>query len=103
MQHTLQIVGDPPEALKTARLDNITLVPASLLPLKSTYKTIANNLPRGSVLCVSGTPRQRTIVESVRRYFKVHGRTVITMPLERITRTIPKPARIQPENVRRAL
>jgi len=45
MQHTLQVVGEPPEALQKARLDNIALVPASLLPLKSTYKRIANNLP----------------------------------------------------------
>lgn len=99
MQHTLHVVGDPPEALKKARLDNIALVPASLLPLKSTYKTIANNLPRGSVLCVPATHRQRTIVESVRQYFKEHGRTVITLPLERITRTMPKPAKTQPENL----
>lgn len=99
MQHTLQVVGEPPEALKKARLDNIALVPASLLPLKNTYRTIANNLPRGSVLCVPATHRQRTIVESVKRYFKDHGRTVITMPLERITRKIPQPARTQPENL----
>jgi hypothetical protein len=103
MQHTLQVIGEPPEALQTARLDNIALVPASLLPLKSTYKTIANNLPRGSVLCVPATHRQRTIIASVTQYFRDHGHTVITMPLERITRTMPKPARVQPENVRLAL
>jgi hypothetical protein len=28
MQHTLHVVGEPPEALKKARLDNIALVPA---------------------------------------------------------------------------
>src|SRR5215472_158745 len=99
MQHTLHVVGEPPEALKKARLDNIALVPASLLPLKSTYKTIANNLPRGSVLCVPGTPRQRTIMATVTQYFKNQGHMVLTMPLERITRTMPRPVRIQPENL----
>jgi hypothetical protein len=103
MQHTLHVVGEPPDALKKARLDNIALVPASLLPMKSTYKSIANNLPRGSVLCVPGTPRQRTIVASVTQYFRDHGRFCLTMPLERITRTMPKPARVQQENLRLAL
>lgn len=99
MQHTLHVVGKPPEALKKARLDNIALVPASLLPLKSTYKSIANNLPRGSVLCVPGTHKQRTIIESVTKYFRDHGHAVITMPLEKITRSIPQPARATPENL----
>jgi hypothetical protein len=96
-------VGEPPEALKKARLDNIALVPASLLPLKNTYKSIANNLPRGSVLCVPATHRQRTIIESVTRYFRDHGHTAITVPLERITHQMPKPVRVQPENLRLAL
>ena len=93
MQNTLHVVGEPPEILRKARLDNIALVPASLLPLKSTYKSIANNLPTGSVLCVPGTQTQRTIIESVTQYFRDHGHTVITMPLEKITRKMPKPAK----------
>src|SRR6266702_2774423 len=92
MQNTLHVVGEPPEVLKKARLDNIALVPASLLPLRSTYKTIANNLPRGSVLCVPGTHTQRTIIASVTQYFRNHGHAVLTIPLEKITRTIPQPA-----------
>src|SRR5437867_2075922 len=85
MQHTLHIVGEPPEILRKARLDNIALVPASLLPLKSTYKSIANNLPTGSVLCVPGTPKQHTIMATVTQYFKDHGHAVFTIPLEKIT------------------
>lgn len=99
MQNTLHVVGEPPEILRKARLDNIALVPASLLPLKGTYKTIANNLPRGSVLCVPGTQTQRTIIESVTQYFKEHGHTVITVPIEKITRNMPQPARATPENL----
>jgi hypothetical protein len=53
MKHTLPYgVGEPPARLKKARLDNIALVPASLLPLKGTYQPLANRLPTGSVLCV---------------------------------------------------
>ena len=100
MNDTLHVVGEPPEALKKARLDDIALVPASLLPLKSTYKSIANNLPRGSVLCVPATHKQRTIIKSVTQYFRDHGHTAITVPLERITHQMPKPAGAKPENLR---
>ncbi|SRR6266487_730062 len=93
------VVGEPPHALQHARLDNIALVPASLLPLKGTYQPLANQLPRGSVLCVPGTQRQRTIMATITQFFKEHGHTVITMPLENITRRISKPARPQPENL----
>ena len=93
------VVGEPPHALQHARLDNIALVPASLLPLKGTYQPLANKLPRGSVLCVPGTQRQRTIMATVTQFFKDHGHTVITMPLERITRNMEKIPRPQAENL----
>jgi hypothetical protein len=71
------VVGEPPQALQHARLDNIALVPASLLPLKGTYQPIANKLPTGSVLCVPGTQKQRTIMATVTKFFKDHGHIVI--------------------------
>ena len=97
------VVGEPPHALQHARLDNIALVPASLLPLKGTYQPIANTLPTGSVLCVPGTPKQRTIMATVTKFFTDHGHTVITMPLENITRTIKKTPRQQAGNLQLAL
>jgi hypothetical protein len=93
------VVGEPPRILQKDRLDNIALVPASLLPLKGTYQPLANRLPTGSVLCVPGTQKQRTIMATVTRFFKDHGHTVITMPIEDITRQLPRPARPQPENL----
>lgn len=39
-----------PAPLRRARLDNVALVPASLLPYKKQYQEIANRLPRGSTL-----------------------------------------------------
>ncbi len=87
------LLGNPPDALKRARLDNIALVPASLLPLKGTYQEVANRLPTGSVLCVPGTQKQRTIMATVTKYFTDHGHTVITMPIEKLQKrpTRPKP------------
>ena len=100
MRKTLGVVfGEPPQPLQHARLDNIALVPASLLPLKGTYQPLANKLPTGSVLCVPGTQKQRTIMATVTKFFKDHGHTDITMPLERITRKVPKSARSKPENL----
>jgi hypothetical protein len=96
-------ITEPPARLKKARLDNIALVPASLLPLKGTYQPIANQLPTGSVLCVPGTQKQRTIMATITKFFKDHGHTVITMPVENITRTIKKTPRPQAENLRLAI
>jgi hypothetical protein len=56
MKHTYlpYQITEPPARLKKATLDNIALVPASLLPLKGTYQHVANSYPTGSVLCVPG-------------------------------------------------
>src|SRR6266480_3117002 len=103
MNNTLGVVvGEPPHALQHARLDNIALVPASLLPLKDRYQPLANQLPKGSVLCVPGTQKQRTIMATVTKFFTDHGHFCFTMPLENITRQLPRPARPQPENVQLA-
>lgn len=75
--------SDPPTRLKKAWLDNITLVPASRLPFKGSYQQEANRLPMGSVLCVSGTPRQQHILTQVTQFFKTHGRRVFILPRER--------------------
>src|SRR2546428_13782372 len=100
MRKTLGVVvGEPPHALQHARLDNIALVPASLLPLKGTYQPIANQLPRGSVLCVPGTQNQRTIMATVTKFFKDHGHFCLTMPLDKISGTMKKAARPKTENL----
>src|SRR5947209_12586379 len=82
--------SEPPQALKKARLDNIALVPASLLFQKDTYQPIANTLPTGSVLCVPQTQRQKTILTHVAMYFKDRGHNVITLPIERIVKRMKK-------------
>ena len=75
---------NPPKALLKARLDNIAIVPASMLPLKSLWQTAANTLPQGGVLlCHSqGNPRQRKLLERVEETFRAHGHAVRNLPIE---------------------
>src|SRR2546421_9340584 len=90
---------EPPAILKKVRLDNIALVPASLLPLKETYMSLANTYPTGSVLCIQGTQHQQKIMEKVTSFFRDHGRSVITMPIEKISGTMKKTPRPQANNL----
>src|SRR5437763_16368521 len=41
---------NPPQALLKARMDNIAIVPASMLPLTQIVKEKVNTLPKGGVL-----------------------------------------------------
>jgi len=72
----------PPKAVRRARLDNIALVPASLLPKKGKYQTIANNLPgQGVLLCqIDNTERIIHILERVAAFFRHKGHVVKTLP-----------------------
>jgi hypothetical protein len=74
----------PPQALLNARLDNIAIVPASLLGLKALWQTAANTLPQGGVLlCHSEkNPRQRKILERVGETFRQQGHAVMNLPIE---------------------
>lgn len=72
----------PPKALRKAKLDNIALVPASLLFQKGKYQTIANNLPReGVLICQADKKEQITrILEHVATFFRQNGHFVKTLP-----------------------
>jgi hypothetical protein len=76
----------PPKALarKTTRLDNIALVPASLLPYKEAWQQIANRMPAGSVLvCVPTTEgRQKETFLSVARSLRDKGMSVRAVAAE---------------------
>jgi hypothetical protein len=81
-------ITHPPKALRNARLDNIAIVPASLLPLKEIWQTQANNLPERGVLLYHSQKnmRQRKILASVAAVFKEHGHPVMNLPLEQLRR-----------------
>jgi hypothetical protein len=75
-------IGKPPRAIRKAKLDNIALVPASLLPRKGTYQTIANNLPGQGVLICQTEKKERIsrILERVAQYFRQNGHFVRMLP-----------------------
>jgi hypothetical protein len=68
--------------VRRARLDNIALVPASLLPRKDKYQTIANNLPKGGVLICQTEQKYRisAILENVAAFFRQNGHFVKSLP-----------------------
>jgi hypothetical protein len=72
----------PPRAIRKAKLDNIALVPASLLHRKGKYQTIANNLPgQGVLLCqIEKKERIGHILDSVAAFFQLKGHFVKTLP-----------------------
>jgi hypothetical protein len=76
----------PPKALLKAKLDNIAIVPASMLPLKTTWQKTANRLPkRGVLLCHSRkNARQRKLLERVEEVFKRLGYAVMNLPIEQV-------------------
>jgi hypothetical protein len=76
----------PPKALRSAKLDNIAIVPASMLPLKGTIQPLLNNLPHGAVfLChVAENVKQKRVLERAGEVFKQHGHAVTNMPMEHV-------------------
>jgi hypothetical protein len=77
---------NPPQAILNARLDNIAIVPASLLGLKALWQTAANTLPKGGVLlCHSQqNTRQRKLLERVGETFREQGHAVMNLPVEQV-------------------
>lgn len=80
-------LSPPPEDLRRpgVRLDNLTIVPASLLPHQASYQAYANRLPRGQVLIIAPRfgPRSRQAVAKVAASLERSGRRVRTLPVER--------------------
>jgi hypothetical protein len=82
---------NPPKALLKARLDNIAIVPASLLPLTKIVKEKVNTLPKGGVFlcCAKENSRQRKILERVEETFREHGHAVKSMSVREVYKSIP--------------
>ena len=80
---------NPPKALLNARMDNIAIVPASMLPLTKTLKEKVNTLPKGGVfLCYAQeNTRQRKILERVGETFREHGHAVRSMSVGEVYKT----------------
>ena len=74
----------PPKALLKAKLDNIAIVPASMLAFQNTIQHIRNSLPQGAVfLCyIKENARQRKVLEQVEAVLKQHGHAVRSLSME---------------------
>jgi len=67
-------------------MDNIAIVPASMLGLRALWQTTANTLPQGGVLlCHSQqNTRQRKLLERIGETFRQQGHTVMNLPVEQV-------------------
>jgi hypothetical protein len=82
---------NPPQALLKARMDNIAIVPASMLPLTKIVKEKVNTLPKGGVfLCYAQeNSRQKKILERVEETFREHGHVVRSLSMREVYRNTP--------------
>jgi hypothetical protein len=80
----------PPKALLKARMDNIAIVPASMLPLTQALKGKVNTLPKGGVfLCYAKeNSRQRKVLERVGETFREHGHVVRSLSMSEVNKAI---------------
>jgi hypothetical protein len=69
-----------------ASLDNIAIVPASMLESKENLKEQVKKLPRGEVfLChMQENTKQRKVLERVKAIFRRLGYAVTLLPMERV-------------------
>jgi len=81
----------PPKALLKAKLDNIAIVPASMLPFQKTLQRLINTLPQGAVfLChAEENTRQRKLLERVEETFRQQGHAVRSMSVEQVYKNTP--------------
>jgi len=72
---------NPSQTLLKAKLENIVIVPASILTLKDTLQELVHSLPQGAVfLChAAENTRQRKLLERVEETFREQGHTVMNL------------------------
>ena len=72
-------------------MDNIAIVPASMLPLTKIVKEKVNTLPKGGgLLCYAQeNSRQRKILERVEETFREQGHAVKSMSVGEVYKTTP--------------
>ena len=75
-------LSPPPRALRRAKLDNLALLPASLLPFRNEYQAIANRQPPGTTLVVlpESDSRPRRTLQLVATRLRDKGQSVRIIP-----------------------
>jgi hypothetical protein len=82
--------ASPPRALRRATLDNLALVPASMLPYKEEYQAVANHQPPGTTLIVlPSSGRQRAALEGVVSGLRAKGQRVTTVSVQQFNHQQP--------------
>jgi hypothetical protein len=81
----------PPQVLLNARLDNIAIVPASMLPFQKTLQELIHALPQGAVfLChAEENTRQRKLLERIEETFRQQGHAVMNLSMGEVYKTTP--------------
>jgi hypothetical protein len=76
----------PPRALKRAKLDNLALVPGSMLPYMEACRESANRLPKGAVLIVLPEENevQKQTMLLVAKLLSIEGHQVAVIPAAQI-------------------
>ena len=85
----------PPRSLRqsTVHLDNVALVPASLLPFRAHWQQIANALPRGDILIVlPDQAKQRHLARSVALLLRAKGKRVKVIGTEETDPSLAAPS-----------
>ncbi len=79
----MRLMTGPPPALRRRdiRLDNLALVPASLLPFKAEWQAVANSLPQGDMLIILPSTEipLRKILQRVASQLEADGQRVATV------------------------
>jgi hypothetical protein len=75
-----------PKVLSRARLDNIAIVPASMLSGTEDVQEQVRKLPRRQVLLyhAKGNAKQKRILEQVKEVFQRLGYAVTLLPMEHV-------------------
>lgn len=70
----------PPQRRRHVQWNNLVLGPASLLPFKAEWRTLADALPAGAVLFIElPSERSQAAMQAVVAQFRAAGRQVKTM------------------------
>ena len=87
-----------PRAVRKARLDNLAVVPASLLPFKEQWQEVANSKPGEHVVIVLPTveKRPRNVLERVAAELREKGHEVTLLSAEEFGRPGEKAASAPP-------
>lgn len=81
-------LSPPPRRVRSARLDNLALVPGNLLPYREQWQAVANRLPKNAILIVlpMKPSTQKELLLTVARALAREGHQVRVLPADQVCR-----------------